>query len=110
MSAVAEQPSPPAGRRRARSGSDLVSLAAPVFELVLKLRCGALAPSSTLRSTVHQMLQEMEHRGATLRQSERQINSGTFALAAFVAETVWTTHSSVSSDWEKFPWQLDYFF
>src|SRR5438067_13694764 len=101
MSAVAEQPSTAAGRRRARSGSDLISLAAPVFELVLKLRSGALAASSTLRATVHQMLQEMEQRGTTLRHSERQINSVKFALAAFVGESVLTAHSPVSSDWEK---------
>src|SRR5881275_3412392 len=85
----------------------LISLAAPVFELVLKLRSGALAASSTLRATVHQMLQEMEERGATLRHSERQINSVKFALAAFVDETVLTTHSPVSAEWEKFPLQLE---
>jgi len=109
MSAVAEQPSTAVSRRRARSHSDLISLAAPVFELVLKLRSGALAPSSTLRSTVHQMLQEMEQRGATLRHSEKQINSVKFALAAFVDETVLTTHSALSAEWEKFPLQLEYF-
>jgi len=55
------------------------------------------------------MLQEMEQRGATLRHSERQINSVKFALAAFVDETVLTTHSPVSAEWEKFPLQLEYF-
>lgn len=105
--AVAEQPT--ASRRRPRSGSDFVSLAAPVFELVLKLRSGAVAPSSTLRPTVHQMLQEMEQRAATLRHSEKQINAVKFALAAFVDETVLTTNSPFSAEWEKFPLQLEYF-
>jgi type VI secretion system protein ImpK len=107
--AVAEHTTTAASRRRPRSGSDLVSLAAPVFELVLKLRSGALAPSTALRATVHQMLQEMEQRGATLRRSERQINSVKFALAAFVDETVLTTNSPFSAEWEKFPLQLEYF-
>ncbi len=107
--AVAEHTTTSSSRRRARSGSDFISLAAPVFELVLKLRSGALAPSPTLRATVHQMLQEMEQRGATLRHSERQINSVKFALAAFVDETVLTTNSPLSAEWEKFPLQLEYF-
>jgi type VI secretion system protein ImpK len=108
MSAVAEQPSV-AARRRARSGSDLVSLAAPVLDLVLKVRAGALAPSTNLRPMVHRLLEEMEQRGATLRYSERQVQAVKFALAAFVDETVMTTNFPLREEWEKFPLQLEYF-
>ncbi len=96
-------------RRRSRSGSDLASLGAPVFELVLKLRAETAAPSPDLRPTVQGLLQEVEQRAATLRYSEKQIKDVKFALAAFVDETIMTTTSPLSEEWEKFPLQLEYF-
>jgi type VI secretion system protein ImpK len=108
MSAVANQ-TQVASRRRTRSGSDLVGVASPVVELVLKLQAGQMALSNELRPTVGRMLQEIEQRGATLRYSERQVKAVKFALAAFVDETVMTTNSSLREEWEKFPLQLEYF-
>lgn len=108
MSAVADQ-IPAVSRRRTRSGSDLVGVASPVFELVLKLQAGVLALSTELRPTVGRMLQEIEQRGATLRYSERQVKAVKFALAAFVDETIMTTNSALREEWEKFPLQLEYF-
>jgi len=109
MSAVADNTPTGVSRRRKRSGSDLVSLAAPVFELVLKLRAETLAPTSSLRPAAQQLLAAMEQRGSTLRHSERQIQSVKFALAAFIDETVMTTSSPLREEWEKFPLQLEYF-
>jgi len=106
MSAVVE---PVVSRRRSRSGSDLASLAAPVIELVLKFRSGTITPSPDLRPTVHTLLQEVEQRAATLRYSDKQIKDVKFALAAFVDETIMTTSSPLSEEWEKFPLQLEYF-
>lgn len=108
MSAVAEHPQT-SSRRRARSGADLVSLAGPVFELVLTLRTGTLAPSTNPRPTVERLLHEMEQRGATLRYSERQVKAVKFALAAFVDETIMSTNLPLREEWEKFPLQLEYF-
>src|SRR5437660_10121648 len=96
-------------RRRSRSGSDFASLAAPVFELVLKLRLESITLSPDLRPTVKVLLQETEQRAATLRYSEKQINDVKFALAAFVDETVLNTNSPLREEWEKFPLQLEYF-
>ena len=108
MSAVIEQP-PVTSRRRTRTGSDLVSLASPVFDLALKLRAGLVAPSNTLRPTVAHLLQELEQRAATLRYSENKIKAVKFALAAYVDETVLTTNFPLREEWEKFPLQLEYF-
>ena len=109
MSAVTENMPTAVRGRRGRSGSDLVSLSSPVFELVLKLRAETLALSSSLRPAAQQLLQAMEQRGATLRHAERQIQAVKFALAAFIDETVMTTSSPLRDEWEKFPLQLEYF-
>jgi len=100
---------PVGGRRRSRSGTDLVTIASPVFEVILKLQAGLLAPSTELRPMVEGLLAEMEQRGAPLRYSEAQIQSVKFALAAFVDETVLTANHPLSKEWEKYPLQLEYF-
>src|ERR1700681_1772821 len=109
MSAAAENAQTSVSRRRGRSGSDLISLGAPVFELVLKLRAETLTLSSSLRPAAQQLLQAMEQRGATLRHPEGKIRAVKFALAAFIDETVMTTTSPLRDEWEKFPLQLEYF-
>jgi type VI secretion system protein ImpK len=109
MSTVAEHTATAVSRRRPRSGSDLVSLSAPVFDLVLKLRTESLAPSPGLRVAAQGLLQEIERRGATLRYADQQIKAVKFALTAFVDETVLTTNFPLREEWEKFPLQLEYF-
>ena len=106
---AAVDPAVSTSRRRSRSGSDFASLAAPVFELILKLRLESVTLSPDLRPAVKNLLQETERRAATLRYSEKQINDVKFALAAFVDETVLNTNSPLREEWEKFPLQLEYF-
>jgi type VI secretion system protein ImpK len=108
QSAVVEH-QPAGGRRRSRSGTDLVTLAEPVFEVVLKLQAGLLTPTNELRPMVQGLLAELEQRGATLRYSEAQIKAVKFALVAFVDETVLTANHPLSKEWEKYPLQLEHF-
>lgn len=108
MQRVAEQPAAPA-RRRVRTSSDLVSLAAPVLDMVLRLKAGVVAPSQELRPAISRLLNEVEQRGATLRYSDRQVKALKFALAAFVDETMMSTNFPLREEWEKFPLQLEYF-
>lgn len=96
-------------RRAARSGSDFVSLASPVLELVMKVQAGIVPPSNELRPTVAGLLTEMEERALKLRLSEKQTRSVKFALAAFMDETVLTNDFPLREEWEKFPLQLEYF-
>jgi len=108
QSAVVEH-QPAGGRRRSRSGTDLVTIASPVFEIVLKLQAGLITPSNELRPMAQGLLAEMEQRGATLRYSEEQIKAVKFALTAFVDETILTANHPLSKEWEKYPLQLEYF-
>jgi type VI secretion system protein ImpK len=109
MPAVAETTSAVPSRRRPRSSSDLISLAAPLIDLVLKIKAEIVPPSSDLRPAVQSLFQEIEQRGATLRYPERQLKAAKFALAAFIDETVLSVHSPLREEWEKFPLQLEYF-
>lgn len=108
MSAIAEQSSV-LSRRRTRSSNDLVSLATPVLELVLKLQAGLLSPSIDLRRRVEEMLEQMEQRAETLRYNPEQVKAIKFALAAFVDETVLTADFPLRHEWEKNPLQLKFF-
>src|SRR5688572_18201365 len=108
QSAVVEH-QPAAGRRRSRAGTDLVTIAGPVLELVMKLRAGLLTPSNELRAMAQSLLTEMEQRGATLRYSESQVRNVKFALTAFVDETVLGANFPLREEWEKFPLQLEHF-
>jgi type VI secretion system protein ImpK len=110
MSATVDRRAAAMSRRAARaSGSDFVSLASPVLELVMKVQAGIVAPSYELRPMVAGMLTEMEERAARLRLSEKQTSAVKFALAAFMDETVLTNDFPLREEWEKFPLQLEYF-
>jgi type VI secretion system protein ImpK len=109
MSATVERRAAAMSRRATRTGSDLVSLAAPVLELILRVKAGIVAPSNELRPTVARLLTEMEERAAKLRLSEKQVSSVKFALAAFMDETVLTNDFPLREEWEKVPLQLEYF-
>jgi type VI secretion system protein ImpK len=108
QSAVAENQQV-AARRRRRSSHDLVSLAGPVFELLLKLQAGLVAPSNEIRPSIKRLLDELEQRGNSLRYLPNQIQSVKFALAAFADEVVLTAAFPLRDEWEKFPLQLEYF-
>lgn len=109
MQSVATGQAAAPARRRTRVSSDLVSLAAPVLELVLKLQAGLIQPSNELRTTVAASLAALEQRASTLRYNERQVNAVKFALAAFVDETMMSANFPLRDEWEKYPLQLEYF-
>ena len=97
-------------RRRARQHDDLVSLAAPVLEVVLRVRAKLDTPSSiALRDKVEGLLKDLEQQGTTLRYSPEQVQAVKFALAAFIDETVLDPASPLRDEWEKLALQLKYF-
>ncbi len=109
QSVAAQQSAAAPPRRRTRPSSDLVSLASPVLDMILRLKGGLIAPSQDIRPAVAKFLTEMEQRGATLRYSDRQVKALKFALAAFFDETMMSSNFPFREEWEKFPLQLEYF-
>jgi hypothetical protein len=47
--------------------NDLITFAGPIFDLILRLKSGIVAPSNDLRPKVAAMLQEFEKRAERLR-------------------------------------------
>lgn len=90
-------------------GNDVVSLATPTLDLVLRVKAGLVAASNDLRPNVAAMLKEMEERAEVLRFSDKVMKQVKFALAAFMDETILTNDFPLKEEWEKYPLQLEYF-
>ena len=88
---------------------DLVSLATPVLDLVMRIRAGQIVPSTEMRQLVDGRLKDLDTRGAQLGYKEAQLQNVKFALAAFVDETVLAGGFAVRNEWERYPLQLQYF-
>lgn len=89
--------------------NDLIAFAGPVFDLILRLKAGIVAPSNELRPKIASLLDDFERRGERYRFSSKIIQVSKFALAAFVDETVLSSNFNLKEEWEKNPLQLEYF-
>ena len=89
--------------------NDLIAFAGPVFDLILRLKAGIVAPSNDLRPKIASMLDDFEQRAERYRFSSKIIQVSKFALASFVDETVLTNNFNLKEEWEKNPLQLEYF-
>ena len=88
---------------------DLVTLATPVLDLVMRIRAGQIVPSTEMRQLVDGRLKDLDARGTQLGYKETQLQNVKFALAAFVDETVLAGGFAVRNEWERYPLQLQYF-
>lgn len=93
----------------AANKNDLVTFAGPVFDLILRLKAGIVAPSNELRPQVAALLLDFEKRAERYRFNHKIIQVSKFALASFVDETVLTNNFPLRDEWEKNPLQLEYF-
>ena len=91
------------------SKNDLVTFAGPVFDLILRLKAGIVAPSNDLRPKIAGMLEDFEKRAERYRFNHKIVQVSKFALASFVDETVLTNNFPLKNEWEKNPLQLEYF-
>jgi type VI secretion system protein ImpK len=91
------------------SKNDLVTFAGPLFDLILRLKAGIVAPSNDLRPQVAGMLEDFEKRAERYRFNSKIIQVSKFALAAFVDETVLINNFPMRNEWERNPLQLEYF-
>jgi type VI secretion system protein ImpK len=89
--------------------NDLIAFAGPVFDLILRLKSGIVAPSNELRPKIASLLTEFENRAERYRFSSKVTQVAKFALAAFVDETVLSSNFNLKNEWEKNPLQLEYF-
>lgn len=89
--------------------NDLVAFAGPVFDLILRLKAGIVAPSNDLRPKIAAMLDDFERRAERYRFNHKIVQVSKFALASFVDETVLTNNFPLRDEWEKNPLQLEYF-
>ncbi len=89
--------------------NDLVAFAGPVFDLILRLKAGIVAPSFEQRPQIAGMLADFEKRAERYRFNHKIIQVAKFALASFVDETVLTNNFPMRDEWEKYPLQLEYF-
>jgi type VI secretion system protein ImpK len=89
--------------------NDLVAFAGPIFDLILRLKAGIVAPSNDLRPKIAAMLDDFERRAERYRFSSKIIQVSKFALASFVDETVLTNNFHLKEEWEKNPLQLELF-
>jgi len=89
--------------------NDLITFAGPVFDLILRLKAGIVAPSNELRPQVAALLEDFEKRAERYRFNHKIIQVSKFALASFVDETVLTNNFPLRDEWEKNPLQLEYF-
>jgi type VI secretion system protein ImpK len=102
---------PSLSTRQASAPGTLIGLAAPVLELVLKLRTGVVAPSNEVRPVVNDLLAQLDQSGRSLRCPAEQIEAIKFALVAFIDETVLSPANDfpLRREWEQLPLQLEYF-
>lgn len=91
------------------SKNDLITFAGPIFDLILRLKAGIVAPSADLRPKVSGMLADFEKRAERYRFNHRIVSVSKFALASFVDETVLTNNFPLRNEWEKNPLQLELF-
>lgn len=92
-----------------QTATDLVSLAAQTFDLILRIKSGIVTPSTDLRPQVAALLNKFEERGLRYGYSEKIVRLAKFALAAFIDETVLTNNFPLKEEWEKYSLQLEYF-
>ncbi|MGB7069867.1 MAG: type IVB secretion system protein IcmH/DotU [Pyrinomonadaceae bacterium] len=91
------------------SKNDLVTFAGPIFDLILRLKAGIVAPSNELRPQIVSLLADFEKRSERYRFNHKIIQVSKFALAAFVDETVLTNNFPLKNEWERNPIQLEIF-
>lgn len=89
--------------------NDLITFAGPIFDLVLRVKAGIVAPGADMRAKVESMFDDYERRAERYRFNHKIVSVAKFGLAAFVDEAVLTANSPIRNDWERNPLQLKYF-
>ena len=103
------QPQVAVNRPSGKSPNELIHLATPLFQLMMRIKAQLIAPSDEMRRTVESLLKTFEEKGSRRGYKERQLQDAKFALTAFVDETVLAGGFPLREEWERYPLQLEYF-
>lgn len=98
-------------RLRRQSVGDFVGLSAPLLELGLKLRTGAIPASQEVRPVVADLLRQLEAGAIRIGSARQDTDDVKFALVSFIDEVVLSPANNfpLRSEWEQTPLQLEYF-
>jgi len=88
---------------------DLITFAGPIFDLILRLKAGIVAPSNELRPKIAGLLEEFEKRAERYKFNHKIVQVSKFALASFFDEMILTANFPLKIEWEKNPLQLELF-
>lgn len=88
---------------------DLITFAGPIFDLILRLKAGIVAPSNELRPKISGLLEEFEKRAERYKFNHKIVQVSKFALASFFDEMILTANFPLKIEWEKNPLQLELF-
>lgn len=91
------------------SKKDLITFAGPIFDLILRIKAGIVAPGNELRPKMIGLLDEFEKRAERYRFNHKIVQVSKFALASFFDETILTNNFPLKTEWEKYPLQLELF-
>lgn len=96
-------------RANPKQANELIALATPLLQLMMRVKARMVVPSDEMRRTVDGLLKTFEEKGLQRGYKERQLLDAKFALAAFVDETVLAGGFPLREEWERYPLQLQYF-
>ncbi|HKX31952.1 MAG TPA: type IVB secretion system protein IcmH/DotU [Blastocatellia bacterium] len=99
----------PKGRANGKPANELINLATPMFQMMMRIRARMMAPSDEMRRTLERLIKELEEKGAKRGYKERQLQDAKFALTALIDETVLAGGGAMREQWERYPLQLEYF-
>ena len=88
---------------------DLITFAGPIFDLILRVKAGIVAPSNELRPKMIGLLDEFEKRSERYKFNHKIVQVSKFALASFFDEIILTNNFPLKIEWEKNPLQLELF-
>jgi len=94
---------------QAHTEKNIINLATPLLDVVMRLKAGGLQPSNDFRQRINSFLSQMEQQALSIGFKDTQIHAVKFALVAFTDEAVLAGRFHSLQDWGSNPLQLEHF-
>src|SRR5437764_915033 len=92
-----------------QANTDLVTLATPVLQTILRFKADPEAYSGDLRSDLKTQIERMKSVYAEVEGPEKRLEAVRYALVGLADEVVLTSSPSFDVSWASRPLQLEYF-